>query len=187
MKIAIIILAAGNSSRLGKPKQMLNIDGQALLVKTIKITLDTKIQDIYVVSGAYRSEIQEIIKPLPVTEIYNPNWHEGMSSSIKAAINALDLSIDACLFCVCDQPYLSVNILNEFIQKGKNITASAYENTLGVPVFFERKYFEDLKKLSGQQGAKYLLKQYSDDVKTIDFPLGHIDIDTEEDYKKLIL
>ena len=89
-----------------------------------------------------------------------------------------------------DQPFVTADLFNNLIEQKENsdrlIIASSYENTVGTPVLFDRKYFDSLSSLKGSEGAKKLLKQFQDDVATVAFPLGGVDIDTQEDYRKLL-
>lgn len=193
MQTAIIILAAGNSSRLGKPKQLLTYNGHTLLDIVIAESLKTKFYPIIVVLGAYAEDIQQQSVNNNVVYAINQNWEDGMSSSIafglKTALN-LYPDIENVILTVADQVHLSSVILEELNHKqqltGKNIATAAYAQTTGTPSLFNKKYFEDLLNLNGQNGAKALIKHYIDDVVSVPFELGKVDIDTETDYNNLI-
>ncbi|MDB5061265.1 MAG: nucleotidyltransferase family protein [Mucilaginibacter sp.] len=189
---AIIILAAGPSSRFGSPKQNVNYKGETLLQLAIKNALAVS-ETILVVLGANRELIEFSIKDKPVDILYNSDWVEGMASSISLAANKLQsdyLQITSALFMLCDQPYADKAILQQLIDAAlnseKGIIASAYNDTLGAPVLFKSKYFPYLLALKGKEGAKKLIMQHADDVQPIPFPLGSVDIDTVEDYEGLI-
>ncbi len=189
-KTGLIILAAGNSSRLGRPKQLLEHRGTSLLKRTIKEALLIN-SLVVVVTGAYEALIREEIKAEKVFICHNDNWQQGMGSSIKTGVSQLLLlspEVSGCILCVCDQPYVSSDIFKQLIaaaQSGTSIAASAYSATLGTPVFFSRVYFDELLELNGHQGAKALLEKYREKVSTVPFHNGAIDIDSESDYKKL--
>ncbi|MDB4999191.1 MAG: nucleotidyltransferase family protein [Mucilaginibacter sp.] len=189
---AIIILAAGPSSRFGSPKQNVNYKGETLLQLAIKNALAVS-ETILVVLGANRELIEFSIKDKPVDILYNSDWAEGMASSISLAANKLQsdyLQITSALFMLCDQPYADKAVLQQLIDatlnSEKGIIASAYNDTLGAPVLFKSKYFPYLLALKGKEGAKKLIMQHADDVQSIPFPLGSVDIDTVEDYEGLI-
>jgi molybdenum cofactor cytidylyltransferase len=193
MKIAAMILAAGSSSRMGQPKQMLDIHGEKLLVKTIKTFLDGGISKLVVVLGSNEEAHRDIIKDLPVEVTRNPNWKSGMGSSIKTGLQHLTQKhplIEAVVVSVCDQPLLSKetisSLMNRYDETGKPIIASGYSDIPGVPVLFHRSYFPKLAKVPDNHGAKKVIMQNSSDVSVIPFPGGEIDLDTMEDYDRFI-
>ena len=193
MSTAIVILAAGSSSRMGKPKQLLKFNGQTLLNIVVTESLKTKFRPVVVVLGAYAAEIKKASTNQEVIYSFNEDWENGMSSSISLGLKvALENNpkIENVILTVADQVHISSDIFEELQSKQeqskKNIVASAYSQTTGTPTLFNKKYFDNLLFLSGSNGAKSLIKQYVDDTTTIPFELGNIDIDTETDYNNLI-
>jgi molybdenum cofactor cytidylyltransferase len=191
-KTAIIILAAGNSSRLGRPKQLLPYQGKTLLSHVVAEALKASLQPVVVVTGAYHKEIQASLQGSPVLLAYNAHWETGMGSGIVAGLRAaliIEPLLQGVIVAVCDQPYISSTLFHALIVKrassGKGLIACAYSETLGTPVLFGQRYFKDLSALPGDAGAKQLLKRYPEDVATVPFPQGNIDIDTEENFKVL--
>lgn len=192
-KTGIIILAAGNSSRLGRPKQLLQYKESTLLKNTISEALKVKNSFVIIVTGSNHNLIVEEIDLAEATFFFNPEWESGMSSSIVKGINELLIlnpDCEQCILAVCDQPFVTSSVFENLIIESKKIekgiAASAYAETLGTPVLFEKKYFQDLLELNGQEGAKKLIKKYTADVVSVPFEKGNIDIDTEGDYFKLI-
>ncbi|RYJ37617.1 MobA-like protein [Flavobacterium anhuiense] len=192
-KIGIIILAAGNSSRLGRPKQLLKHKESTLLKNTISEALKIQNSFLIVVTGANHDVIEKGINLPEIKLSFNSEWVSGMSSSIVKGITELMLlnpDCEQCILSVCDQPFVTSsvfeNLINQSKRTEKGIAASAYAETLGTPALFHQKYFEELLKLKGREGAKKLIKKYADDVVSVPFEKGNIDIDTEEDYQKLI-
>lgn len=192
-KTAIVILAAGNSSRLGRPKQLLKFRESTLLQNTISEALKVENTFLIVVTGSGNNEIEKELNFPDVTFSFNADWESGMSSSIVKGIQeVLDVNSDCekCILTVCDQPFVNAEIFENLIRKAKEkqkgIAASAYSETLGTPVLFDKKYFQELLELKGQEGAKKLIKKYMDDVVSVPFEKGNIDIDTEADYNTLI-
>jgi molybdenum cofactor cytidylyltransferase len=191
-KTGIIILAAGNSSRLGKPKQLLPYRGKTLLLHVIAESLAASLQPVVVVTGAYRSEIEDSLRGQPVELAYNPDWETGMASGIVAGLRkalSIEPHLRTLIVAVCDQPYISAALFRSMVEKyfdsKKGLIACRYSEILGPPVLFEQHHFNELLELSGEAGAKQLLKRYPDDVSAVPFPEGDIDIDTEEDFKGL--
>ncbi len=188
----IIILAAGNSSRLRRPKQLLSYQGKTLLQHIIDEALAAQLHPVVVVTGANSELISQSIYP-PVRIAFNQNWQEGMASGIAAGTRALlatENIIEAVILAVCDQPFVSSELFLQLInvqkQTGKGIVASHYANTMGTPVLFTQYYFSQLINLWGKGGAKQLLETNQEDVASVSFPKGNIDIDTEDDYEDLL-
>jgi molybdenum cofactor cytidylyltransferase len=188
-----IILAAGGSSRLGSPKQLLIYRDETLLQRTINAVKHAGIKCIILVLGSSKDLILSQTDIAGVDVVENENWQTGIASSLATGIKALK-SIqplpDAAILMVCDQPYISSSILTELIAEGKTtgkpIIACEYENVTGVPALFNQSFFEQLENLDGDAGAKKIIKEYSDKVAIVPFPLGIVDIDTQDVYKKLI-
>lgn len=192
-KIGIVILAAGNSSRLGRPKQLLKFKEKSLLENVISEASKTKNSIVVVVFGSNHELIESEITDTKIEKVFNPEWESGISSSIvKGLSKLLELNPDCqkCIFTVCDQLFITTSLFENLIQKSqknnKGIAASAYSETLGTPVLFHQKYFNELLELKGKSGAKKLIKKYADDVVSIHFEKGNIDIDTQEDYDQFI-
>ncbi len=192
MNTGIIILAAGNSSRLGSPKQLLTFSGKTLLETTINAAEQSSFAPIVLVLGAYANEILEANPNLNINYIINNSWQQGMSSSIVAGLTKmieLEPATENLVIAVSDQPFISAAIFSALLENhtntGKPIIASKYTETIGTPVLFNQKYFEQLMSLEGNSGAKQILTQYADEVSTVPFEMGDIDIDTETDYKNL--
>jgi molybdenum cofactor cytidylyltransferase len=184
-----IILAAGESSRLGQPKQNLLFNGQTLLQRTVNSAQQSKCKPVIVVLGANNDAITI---PRGVTVLYNKDWREGMASSIRTAISEInkDISVDKTIIMLCDQPFVSTELLNILIDKqtetSKLIVASAYSGTTGAPVLFARSLFAELLLLQGREGAKKILQAHPNEIVTVPFGQGSIDIDTPGDYEKLL-
>lgn len=190
-KVGIVILAAGGSSRLGQPKQLLEFRGKTLLQHVIDEALATKAASVVVVIGANHELIAEktILDGTAVT--VNEHWQSGMASSIHAGIGALvnDWRIESALLTLCDQPYLDRKLIKSLVRKqqesGKPIVASAYGGIVGVPAVFSREMFPALLSLQGHEGARKLITSNLKNLETLAFPNGIIDIDTPADYHYL--
>ncbi|SKB27308.1 nucleotidyltransferase family protein [Daejeonella lutea] len=189
---AVIILAAGSSSRLGRPKQLLAYRGKTLLQHAIDSAKATKAKQTLVVLGAVKELINNQIDDKGIVRVDNPNWQSGLASSIKAGINALNSNspnLDAAILMVCDQPFADATILISLLAKqaetGDAIVGCSYDDTKGIPALFHSSLFTDLLSLEGDAGAKKLFDKYKEVSSFVSFKQGGIDIDTSEDYKNL--
>ncbi|MBD2209359.1 nucleotidyltransferase family protein [Nostoc linckia FACHB-104] len=191
-RIAIMILAAGASMRMGTPKQLLLYQGRSLAQYITEIAIASVCEPVVVVLGAYAEQIRPQINELPVTIVENLDWALGMGSSIQAGmdlLNSLNQKNTAVVIVLCDQPFLSPEIINQLVDAyhttQKPIIACEYANTLGVPALFSHQFFAELANLPGNSGAKKVIQNNLNQVFSIPFNLGNIDIDTPSDYEKL--
>lgn len=191
--IAIVILAAGASKRMGSPKQLLKWGANSLLSHAVNTALEVKPSEVIVVLGANHDSIEKEIKQFPVTILKNENWNEGLGSSIACAakyVKALKPKTEGLLITLADQPLIDTpflkRIIQNFYENQIQIVATSYENgKIGVPVLFDACYFEELSKLSDDNGAKYLLKKYKSSVKSLELQHENLDIDSKENYEFL--
>jgi molybdenum cofactor cytidylyltransferase len=188
-KIGIILLAAGGSSRMGQPKQLLQYGDKTLVQHALDAATAALSQPIVIVTGAYKDLVQT---SLGINIIHNADWKEGIASSIRTGLNAIleiEPGLDAIIFIVCDQPHISATLLKELMDThnatGKAIVASSYADTVGIPALFGKSFFNALMQLKGDEGAKRIIMQNPDSVAVVDFPRGDIDIDTAGDYAAL--
>jgi len=187
-KIAVLIVAAGESKRLGQPKQLVRKNGITLLENSLQEIAKSEIGKLFLVLGANADLILNEVKTADCQVVINKNWKKGMGTSIACGMKAI-LKKDDCngvIISVADQPFLTADILKkikEKISEKKIIIKSKYEEGSGPPVYFSQHFFEKMKNLSGDDGAKPLVRKYKNEVVSIDFAKGNIDIDTEEDLK----
>ena len=186
---AILILAAGEASRMGEIKQNLPYLETTLLGHAITQAKQTKAQHVYCVLGAQKEAIKAEIKQ-EVSFITNEAWEEGLGASISIGVKELrSKKYNHLLIMLADQPLMTAAYLNKLIDKAKEhpetCVASAYKNKKGVPAIFPESYFDALEKLSGDQGAKALLNS---DRSVIALNAEDLlqDIDTPEDYECLL-
>lgn len=191
---ALIILAAGSSTRMGKPKQLLMYGSRTFLRHAAEVAVASVCRPILIVLGAYASQLQGEIDDLPVRSVTNEQWTDGMGSSIQVGVRALKTydradSAEALVLMLCDQPYVRAAVINDLVTayqaNDKGIIASEYGGTLGVPALFGREYFAELATMSGAAGAKHLIAAHACDVVPVPFSKGISDIDTQEDYRQL--
>jgi len=190
--IGIVILAAGSSSRFGEPKQLLQYNNRNLLQHTVEAAVYSNADSVIVVLGANENLISKEIDKMNAHIIENKEWDEGMASSVRIGLNTLQKIsplTEAVIFLVCDQPYISSSLINDLIhtqkETGKPIVTCNYGDAIGPPALFHRSLFNELMQLKGDAGARKIIQQHSDEVATILFKKGKIDIDTKEDYEAL--
>ncbi len=185
--IALAILAAGESSRLGRPKQLLTHEGRPLIRHVADAALASACRPVLVVLGHQAERIGLGLEGLDVRIVANPEWREGMSSSIRAAVRALDDvgEVDGLVLLTCDQPRISAAVIDGLVRArdegSRPMAACAYAGTVGVPALFDVRKFDDLRSLRGGCGAKRLLLERPEQVARIDWPDGAIDLDTPGD------
>ncbi len=180
MSLPAVILAAGASRRLGRPKQRVEVGGESLLHRAARAALGAGLAPVIIVLGA--EALEPLVADLPVEIVRNRHWEEGMASSIRAGLEALPPTADALLLMVCDQIRLDAPLLRRLIQafqaSPNRPAACAYEDTLGVPAIFPRSAFTELAALRGDRGARLLLKQR--DVTPLPWSEGKLDLDDLE-------
>ncbi len=185
----IIILAAGASTRLGQPKQLLPYKGTTLLQHSIQAAINSIASHIIVVLGACEQQIRIETEWHTAQVISNNEWHEGMASSIRCGINELtrtNPSTNGVIIMLCDQPFVTTDLLNELMTThkatGKAIIGSQYNHIVGVPAFFQKNIFPELLQLTGDTGAHSIIQSHPENIAVIPFSKGSIDIDTPADY-----
>lgn len=191
-KIAMIILAAGESKRMGTIKQLLPWKNTTLLGNLIEQGLASNVEKVFVVLGANYKNIIKKVETDNIEIIYNKNWSLGMGFSISFAMHYIDkkaLCFDAVLIALVDQPLIDVvyfnKLTNSFISDDYEIVTSKYNERVGVPAIFSSKYFDLLSKLESDFGARKIIKENIDDLKVVNEEDNLIDIDTISDYKSL--
>ena len=152
-------------------------------------------ENVIVVTGFLHQELMNELENLPIQFAQNSDWADGMGSSIQTGINFLldqknAAQIDAVLFLLSDQPLVNSTHLSQlihqfYLDKNSIIVASGYNGTQGVPAVFDKSLFPILQQLSGNGGAGSLFKKFQTNLTTVPFEKAAIDIDTEEDYKRL--
>jgi molybdenum cofactor cytidylyltransferase len=190
MKHSILILAAGNSSRLGYPKQLVEFEGETLIERITTIAL-TVSDEILIVLGGNAEMITPKLERFShtVSTIFNPDWQQGMGSSIRLGVENLAEKSDIILILLSDQPFVSKvllqNMLRTYANSQNPIVSCYYNQAPGVPMLFDKTVFKNLLNLNGERGAKSFLNLYENRISIIDFPQGMIDIDTIKDVENL--
>jgi molybdenum cofactor cytidylyltransferase len=192
MKIAILILAAGESKRMNSIKQLLPWKNTTLLGNAIQQAIQSKGNQVYVVLGANANRIAPTIAHYKVQTIENKNWKNGLGNSIGCGVNFLKENqgdYDAILITLPDQPLLNTDYYNELIdkysQKKAKIIASETNNSPCVPAIFDAVYFEKLSQLNQDRGAKEILLAAQNEVYVVRANANLVDVDTQIEYEKV--
>ena len=190
--IAAVILSAGESSRMGRPKALLPIDGQTFIEKIVKALREAGLQNIIVILGHDAEAMRQKITHLPVTILVNPEYRKGQLSSLRVAIRHL-LANDRCsglLVHLVDHPYIDAALVNLLIERfedsGKLIAVPRFHGKRGHPVIFARSLFDELLNAPEDQGAKAVVNAHRDETLEIETEDKGItlDIDTPELYRQ---
>lgn len=191
--IGVVILAAGSSSRLGRPKQLVEFQNKPLLQHVIDAINPFQFRSSFLVLGSNVDQIQKSINPENVTLLHNENWSEGIASSIRLGVSEsikLNDSLDGILFLLSDQPFVNKELIGELLEKHLNedqqITACSYKDNIGVPAILGKSFFPHLLELRGDVGAKKIIAQNSANVQCVVFKEGSFDVDTEKDVQELL-
>ena len=179
MKKAVLILAAGGATRMKQAKMLLPFASATILSHIVAEVKAIGADGICMVTGCYHREILKVIDTRQLDIVYNENWKDGMSASIRLGIAALLKKypdLEWVWIVVSDQPYLNKEVLTKMIkaqaETHKGIIAATYQQVSGTPVLFNRSYFKQLQQLQGDKGAGIILQQNPQDIATVDFPLG---------------
>jgi molybdenum cofactor cytidylyltransferase len=192
-RFGAVILAAGASTRMGTPKQLLVVDGQPLIVRAVRAALASEAWPVVVVLGAHADKIRPVLSRLPALIALNSAWTEGLATSIRVGVATLQQfsrQLDGALFALCDQPAFSTDTIARLVSAqrsgGRSIVAARYQGKQGAPALFLREHFPALSALTGDEGARQLLNGQPDGVGVVDLPELGVDLDTPADYASLI-
>ncbi|HUL61253.1 MAG TPA: nucleotidyltransferase family protein [Anaeromyxobacteraceae bacterium] len=184
-----VVLAAGGSTRLGRPKQLLVLGGEPLVRRAARAALEAGLSPVVVVVGAAADGVRAAIAGLPVAAVENAGWAEGIGSSIRAGIAALARAgAPAAAVVLCDQPRLDAAHLARLAatwRAGAAIAASAYGGARGVPAVFDASVFGELASLAGDRGARAVISRDPARVAEVPFPGGEEDVDRPEDWERV--
>jgi molybdenum cofactor cytidylyltransferase len=190
---AMLIVAAGTSARLGRPKQLLSLEGELLVQHSVRVAREAALGPVLVVVAAHADEVQKSLDAMEVEIIPNADWQEGMAASIRAGISQVQAAhpnAEAVILMMCDQPLVSKKLLQQLyeahLRTGKPIITCSYADTFGPPTLFHQSMFGELLQLTGDVGARSMIKRHADSVEAIPFPEGVVDVDTDADYQNLL-
>ena len=178
---------------MGRPKQLLRFDGETLLRRAAHAALEAGCDPVVVVTGAHAERMRDELRGLDVLEVENQRWETGMGSSVVAGVEKLleaQPGVDAVVLLLCDQPFASHEVVARLVAArhatGRDVVASQYGESYGVPALFGRALFDELTRLEGHAGAKQVIKSHAASAHFVPFPGGEIDVDTPDDLSRLL-
>jgi molybdenum cofactor cytidylyltransferase len=188
--IGMIVLAAGGSSRMGKPKQLLDFEGAPLVRRAAAAALGARLGPVFVVVGCNAHAVLAALDGLDIVAVRNERWDAGMGTSILAGLDTADArAVDAALFMTADQPLIGVKqiarLAQTYREARKAIVASRYAGTMGIPALFNRSTFGALRRIAPDKGCKAIIVAAGDNAALVDCPEAAVDIDTPEEYARL--
>jgi molybdenum cofactor cytidylyltransferase len=190
--VSAIVLAAGASARMGRPKQLLEWQGRPLVRVAAETALAGGLDPVLVVVGAARAAATAALAGLPALVVDNPDYASGQSSSLRVSVTALGEQAEAAVVLLGDQPFVTAEIVARIVEEWRAsaapIVAPVYAGQRGNPVLFARSIFPELLAIQGDQGARAVLAAHSSHVRLVPFdnPLPLADLDTPEDYQRLL-
>lgn len=178
---------------MGSPKQTLQFRGESLLRRAALAALGAGCRPVIVVTGAHSELSRRELEGLDVREVLNARWETGMASSIRAGVEGLvsaDADADAAVLLLCDQPHVTIDVISALVAAhratGRPVVASTYGGSFGVPALFSRTLFAELRRLEGTSGAKEVIRRHASEAHFLPFPSGEVDVDTPDDFSRLI-
>jgi molybdenum cofactor cytidylyltransferase len=188
--VGAVVLAAGASSRLGQPKQLLDYHGKPFVRQITETALAAGLSPVVVVTGAHAEAVSDAVAGLPVSLCHNPAWSQGQSTSIRAGLQALPPSIGAAFFLLSDQPQVSVPVLQALRKRHRldlsPVIAPCIRGRRANPVLFDRSTFPDLMKLKGDIGGRAIFETYPPVCLPWQDETLLMDVDTPQDYQELV-
>jgi len=192
--IAAIVPAAGMSTRMGQNKLFLTYKSKYLVLRAVDTLLDSQIDQVIVVVGHEAERVKESLSGRPVTVVVNPDYRDGLSTSVRAGLAAVPAAADAIMICLADQPLLEPADVNRLVrafaearQQGKSIVVPFFKGQRGNPVILDTSYKESILEVVGDVGCRRVIKRNPDRVWTVEMETDHVvrDVDTFEDYDAL--
>jgi molybdenum cofactor cytidylyltransferase len=193
VRVGVVLLAAGGSSRLGRPKQLLLHEGKTLVRRAAEAAVAADCEPVVVVLGAHAQDVAAELTGLSVRTVHNAAWEAGMGSSLRVGLRALDTegrqSVDAALVMLCDQLRVDARhlraLVEAFTRTRSPIIASGYDGARGVPALFSRALFSELESLTADQGARGVIAQDPSRVVEVVLAGGSEDVDKPADLSRL--
>ena len=193
-KLTAVLLAAGGSSRMGRPKQLLRIEEEALVTRMARRLIGLKPRSVMVVTGSDWQAVNDQLDGLPIQIVHNPCWEEGMASSLAAGVQNLPAEIEGVLIVLCDQWRVELADLQSLVQAWKadisRIAAACWhdegQQVIGPPAIFPRALFEELTALKGDRGARAVIEKHHDRASFVAMNNARFDLDEPADLEEFL-
>lgn len=189
--VGAIVLAAGGSARMGRPKQLLPIDGQPMVRRVTEAVCELGLAQVVVVVGAQAGAVTHALEGLPVEITLNEGWTLGLSGSMKIGLRALEPEVQGALLILADQPALTPDLLQMLVTRYQvtraPIVAPVFRGRRGNPVLFDRMLFPELLAVEGDQGGRKVITRYKEQVESVEVDQAAVllDVDTQQDYEQV--
>lgn len=189
--ISAILLAAGESKRMGRAKQLLPLGEKSILEHSLDNLLESTVDEVIVVLGSEAEKVSKKMAGRPVKVMINPDYQRGMGTSIAKGMDSISETADAVMLVLADQPFIASKIINRLIDGfetgNKGIAVPVYKGRRGHPIIFAIKYKSELSGLQGDTGGKEIIEKHPNDILEVGVDAGdiHVDIDDMESYKRL--
>ncbi len=191
-KLGVVLLAAGGSSRMGRPKQLLRIEDEALVTRMARRLIELEPASVLVVTGSASQAVNDQLSGLPVQVVHNPRWEEGMAGSLAVGVKNLPAEIDGVLIMLCDQWRVGREDLQELVQVWNadisQITAACWDDdgrqVIGPPAIFPRALFEELTSLKGDRGARAVIEKHRERASFVAMESAFFDLDEPADLER---
>ncbi len=187
--IVVVVLAAGLSTRIGRPKQTLELGGEPTLERVLRIYRGVGVDRVVVVLGAHIEAVRERLRFEEEDVVVNPRYKEGMSGSLKVGLAEVEKKADAMIVALGDQPFVRSETIARMIdahaRTAAPVVVPTFKGKRGNPVLFDKAAFARIRRISGDVGAKSVVASYGDKVLelAVDDPGVLFDIDTRSDYE----
>ncbi len=193
-QVAGVVLAAGGSARLGRPKQLLDWQGKPFVRACAETALEAGLSPVLVVTGAYQQEVTQVLEGLPVAMVHNPDWAQGQGGSVRSAVEVLSQPewqrVSGAMFLLSDQPQIPVTLIAALLEAyagtEKPVVAPLIDESRGNPVLFDRVTFPALLSLEGDAGGRQVFARFGKLMVPWHEPRDGLDVDTEADYRRLL-
>ena len=188
--VSAVVLAAGGSTRMGRPKLAVPVRGEPMIRRVTRAAQESRCREVIVVLGTHADVYQPLLDGLDVRIVMNTDPGEGMGSSIRVGAAAVSPHAAGVVILLADQPFVTSEFINRLLDAAgtqrRPIVASAYEKTLGPPVYFGREMFPEVLALSGDRGARSVIEAHAAESISVPIPdASAVDIDTTGDLESV--